>query len=211
MLAALARFKVAAVLALLLIPMKSFALTAPITCGQVVGNTTTTANQIDQYTYTATAGQQLSFALWGPSDRSERYSMVADIYTPGGQLITTLVVGYRSIDRGASQLLTMTNGGTYTILVHENGYRLALDYSMSIQSVTGGGCNATAISCGQTVSGTTTSQSEVRAYSYTATAGQQLSFALWGPSDNSGGYSMVADIYTPSGQLITTLVAGIDP
>jgi len=76
--------------------------------------------------------------------------------------------------------LTLTNSGVFTILVHESAYRRTVSYQMSIQSVTGGGCNGTAIACGQTVAATTTDNSQMDPYSYLGTAGQMLSLALWG-------------------------------
>ncbi len=177
-----------------------------IACGQTVANTTTYYSQMDPYSYVGTAGQMLSLALWGPATcTSGGDTTVADIYNPSGQLVASLSSGCG----GAAMNLTLTNSGVFTILVHESAYRRTVSYQMSIQSVTGGGCNDTAIACGQTVANTTTYYSQMDPYSYVGTAGQMLSLALWGPATcTSGGDTTVADIYNPSGQLIASLSSG---
>jgi hypothetical protein len=172
----------------------------PIVCGQTVTSTTSSAAQIDQYTFAGTAGQVLSFALWGPISCNNDY-MVADIYSPTGQL----VAGLSSVCNAGNALnLTLTNTGTYTVLVHESFYRATASYSLSIQSVVGGGCNTRTITCGQTVATNTDFNSQMDAYSYVGSAGQVLSIALWGPISCPYDY-MVADIYGPNGQLVTNL------
>ena len=193
-----------AVVGLLLIPTTGLA--ASISCGQTVSDTTTSASQIDQYTYVGSAGQVLSFALWGPAScNSGGDTTIADIYNPSGQLVASLSSGCG----GAAMDLTLTNTGTFTILVHESAYRRTVSYQMSLQSVTGGGCNGKAIACGQTVGATTTFNSEMDSYSYAGTAGQMISVALWGPAScNSGGDTTIADIYNPSGQLVASLSSG---
>ena len=177
-----------------------------IACGQTVAATTTDNSQMDPYSYLGTAGQMLSLALWGPATcTSGGDTTVADIYNPSGQLVASLSSGCG----GGAMNLTLTNSGVFTILVHESAYRRTVSYQMSIQSVTGGGCNGTAIACGQTVAATTTDNSQMDPYSYLGTAGQMLSLALWGPATcTSGGDTTVADIYNPSGQLIASLSSG---
>src|SRR5207302_1016270 len=104
------------------------------------------------------------FAIWGPVNCGSGFSMAADIYGPGGQHLTSFVSGGCSYENGAAATLMLTNSGTYTILVHETGYRSAGVYSLSIQSLTGGGCAGPTISCGQTVSGATSQDSQMNSY-----------------------------------------------
>jgi hypothetical protein len=64
----------------------------------------------------------------------------------------------------------------------------------------------TAITCGQTITNTTTTISQVDQYSYAGTAGQVVSFALWSSyAPAGGGPPMVADVYSPTGQLLMTV------
>ncbi len=130
--------------------------------------------------------------------------MQSDIYNPAGQLVATVNSGCAS---GAALNLSLTNSGTYTILVHENLYRVTGTYALSIQSATGGGCSPSPIACGQTVTNTTSFKSSMDAYSYLGTAGEVLSFALWGPVECNAD-AMQADIYNPAGQLVATVNSG---
>jgi type II secretory pathway component PulC len=171
---------------------------------------------MDAYSYTGSAGQVLSFALWSSLGAGEEQGdpMVADIYSPGGQLLTSAVahgyyLGGGAYSGGGAVNLTLTNSGTYTILVHNYYYTYTSSYGLSVQSVTGGGCDSRGISCGQTLASATTNNSEMDAYSYTGSAGQVLSFALWSSlgAGEEQGDPMVADIYSPGGQLLTSAVA----
>ena len=189
-----------AALALLCVHVSSSLAQTPVLCGQTVTNITTEPDQVDQYTYAGTAGQVLSLALWGPISCAYDY-MVADIYNPSGQLIASL---YPDCNTGGALNLALTNSGTYKILVHEYLYRATTSYSLSLQSVIGGGCDGRTITCGQTVVTNTAFNTQMDAYSYAGTAGQVLSIALWGPITCAYD-TMVADIYSPDGQLLTTL------
>jgi hypothetical protein len=65
---------------------------------------------------------------------------------------------------------------------------------------------AASISCGQTITGATTSAGESDAYSYIGSAGQVVSIGFyWG--NNSGNLSGTVDIYNPSGQWMTNVPA----
>src|SRR5205823_1426047 len=111
---------------------------ASIACGQTVTGTTTTASQVDQYTFSGTAGQVISAALWAGFG-SVTHSEVADIYSPGGQLLTTASAGdYAGSVGGGAVNLTLTNSGTFTILVHDSIYVTATSYALSLQSVNNG-------------------------------------------------------------------------
>ncbi len=65
----------AAVLGLLLIPRPGMA--ASISCGQTVANTTTTDSQVDQYSFSGSAGQVVSVSIWSSLTDG---GMEADIY-----------------------------------------------------------------------------------------------------------------------------------
>ena len=172
----------------------------PIACGQSIASNTVVNTEIDQYTYAGTSGQVVSVAFfWGTAYDNEYGE--ADIYSPNGQLLTSLVVA----SGGTAANLTLTNSGTYTILVHEDGYNLTAGYQLSIQSPKGGGCNPRPITCGENLTSNTTFATEMDSYSYVGTSGQVVSVAFfWGTAyDNEYGE---ADIYSPNGQLLTSLV-----
>jgi ribosomal protein S6E (S10) len=132
--------------------------------------------------------------------------MVADIYSPSGQLLISIDGGSDAVGHTVS--MTLTNSGTFTIMVHESLYRATATYYLTIQSSAVGGCNSRTISCGQTVTTNTSLLTEMHAYNYTGTAGQQLTFAFYGAI--AGADCMLADIYSPSGQLLTSIDGGSD-
>src|SRR5580765_886734 len=104
--------------------------------------------------------------------------MVVDIYSPNGAYLTSLG---SPCNAGAALGLTLTNTGTYTFVVHESYYRATSGYQLNIQTVTGGGCNGKPITCGETVTASTTFYTQMDTYRFSGTAGQALSLALWGP------------------------------
>jgi hypothetical protein len=69
----------------------------------------------------------------------------------------------------------------------------------------------TPIACGQTITGSTTSSSQIVVYSYNGTAGKILSFALDGFGNCFNGDQVEADIYDPNGKLLTTLGGCLRP
>ncbi|PWU14436.1 MAG: hypothetical protein C5B50_17195, partial [Verrucomicrobia bacterium] len=97
--------------------------------------------------------------------------------------------------------LTLTNTGTYTILVHASGYYITASYTLSIQSHTGGGCIGTAVACGQTVSGSTSYPTEMDAFGL-GTGGGTLIFGF------SGFSGVEFDLYDPAGNRVFVEGAG---
>ncbi|PWU17169.1 MAG: hypothetical protein C5B50_11815, partial [Verrucomicrobia bacterium] len=154
-----------ALVGLILIPQMGLAgLNGTISCGQTVSNTTTNSGQVDQFSFSGAAGQMLSVGFWWSyCNVNFQASGTADIYyNPSGQLVAT-VSAYCG---GNATSLTLSNTGTYTILVHASGYNIAATYNLSLQSVTGGGCASKVIVCGQNVATNTSFNSQMDAYSY---------------------------------------------
>src|SRR5256885_435725 len=80
---------------------------------------------------------------------------------------------------------------------------------MSVQSAIGGGCNSQADACGRAYKATGVQTCALPVYSYAGSAGQVLSFGLFGPIACSSE-GMNADIYGPSGQLLATVASPCD-
>ena len=174
----------AAVLGLLMIPRMGLA--TSISCGQTVANTTKTASQVDQYTYVGTAGQVVSLAFsWSCGNAGQ-----VDVYYPGASAPSVTVSAGCG---GNATNLTLPSSGTYTLFVHQSGYSGTGYYTMSVQSVTGGGCNSKPIACGQTVTNTTSYPTDMNAYDYIGTAGQVVSLAFSWSCGNAGQ----VDVYYP--------------
>jgi len=164
-----------------------------IACGQTVSGALTNGVQMDTWSYNGAAGESLFFALWCNCGAA----CDADIYNPSGQWVTNV-----STECGGSTIaLTLPSSGIYTILVHSVNYS-TLNYSLSIQSHIGGGCETQgSIACGQTVAGAITNGVQMDTWSYNGAAGQSLFFALW----CNCGAACEADIYNPSGQWVTNV------
>ena len=73
--------------------------------------------------------------------------------------------------------LTLASSGIYTILLHSPGYNSSSAYQMSLQSLTGGGCNGTPVACGQNVNAGTSYITEMDAYSL-CLAGRTVIFSF---------------------------------
>ena len=197
-----------AIVVLVLTPKTTLA--ASILCGQTVTNTTTSPSQIDQYTFSGNAGQVISVSLYSSLDGASNSKMVADIYDPNGNLVTTASAGSQGFSDagGGATNLTLAVGGTYTILVHDVNNTQTAKYALSLQTVNNGGCESKVIECGQTVMTNTSFNSEMDAYTFSGSAGQMISVSLYSSLDGSSNSKMVADIYDPNGNLLTTASAG---
>ena len=94
-----------------------------ISCGQTIAHTTTTTSEVDQYSYVGTAGQVLAVSLWSSLSPNPNFfhPMVADIYSPSGQLLISVSQSeYYTVGSGGGLNLALTNTGTYTILVNNS-------------------------------------------------------------------------------------------
>ena len=173
----------------------------PITCGQTLTANTSFRSEMDAYTFSGSAGQVISVSLWSALGYSYGCPIVADIYDPSGQLLASAAANYQSNTGagGGAVNLTLANSGTYTVLVHDSAYIYTSSYALSLQSVTGGGCNSTPITCGQTINGQINLYSEMNSYELVASAGEHVLLSA------SGFAGMVADFYDPAGMIITNL------
>src|ERR1039458_5812715 len=140
-----------------------------------------------------TTGQRLSFAFWG-----SRSGPSADIYSPSGQPLAT-IYGVANGEPGAVNL-TLTNSGTYTILVHAVNYDVTGSYGLSIQSITGGGCNSTPVVCGQTVNMSISTQAQIAAYGFGTGGKGTVIFSFSGSSYGGAQF----DLYDPMGNQVFT-------
>ena len=151
----------------------------PITCGQTINGAITNATQLGIYSFNGTAGQVVRFvfqwqcATWGEME----------IYYPGTTMPATNIV---SACNGNALDLTLPSSGTYEFIVHSQGYNSTGSYQLTVQTITGGGCNPRPIACGQTVSSTISNPTQITPYSFVGSAGQVVRFvfqwqcATWG-------------------------------
>src|SRR5208283_5594184 len=124
-------------------------------CGQSVSADNISYTEAYAYSYTAVTGEMFSIGFGSSTGYGN--PMTADIYNPSGQMVTNVAVA----NGGKGIRLTLASAGTYTILVHVVNYDDTGSYYLSIQSVTGGGCNGKGITCGNTVSSNTTAYTQI--------------------------------------------------
>jgi hypothetical protein len=175
---------------------------ATIQCGDTITANLLTAASVDQYTYTASAGETLTLSFVGDGNCfNDGKILVVEVYDPSGRKLTQLShCGIRVTN------LTTSVSGNYTFLVHDDDYSQTGGYFLSLQSFTGGGCVSTPVRCGETITNTLSKPTELDAFSYTGTAGETLSLSLVGSGNCfNDGQLAVLDFYSPVGQKLATL------
>ena len=166
-----------------------------IACGQTLSGTTTSTARVNSYAFSAAAGEAVIVTA---DSTSGVMTARAELYGPTGQLVATSGVGNAST---ISASLGLT--GTYTILVLDFGLDATGTYDVNLQ-FTSGRCGAR-IACGQTLSGATTSTARVNSYAFNAAAGEAVIVTA---DSTSGVMTARAELYGPTGQLVTTSGVG---
>jgi len=166
-------------------------ITGTITPGTPLSVTTTTTGQNARYTFSGTAGQQVSITMTG-STYTGCNAVVVSIVKPDG---TTL--GSAGICNGTSGFLdsqTLPTTGTYTVLVNPQGtttgsITLLLNTFADISGSITAGTNLTA---------TTTTAGQNALYTFSGTTGQQVSITMTN-STYTGCNAVVVSILKPDG------------
>ncbi|HEY2499109.1 MAG TPA: IPT/TIG domain-containing protein [Candidatus Angelobacter sp.] len=163
----------------------------PITVGTALTATTTAAGQNARYTFSGTAGQQMSMNLTG-NTYTGCNAVVVSILQPSGVSVGS--AGACTNSTGFMDSITLPITGIYTVLVNPQG---ATTGSITIllntfTDITG------AISVGTPLAATTTTAGQNASYTFTGTAGQQMSMNLTG-NTYTGCNAVVVSILQPSG------------
>jgi YD repeat-containing protein len=169
-----------------------------ITPGTPVTITTTISGQNARYTFSGTAGQQVSLNLSG-STYVGCNAVVVSVLKPDGSTLGS--TGLCNTTTAFQDSLTLPVTGTYTVFVDPQGTGTGSITVLlnSFADVTG------AISAGTSLTATTTTPGQNAFYTFSGTTGQQVSINLSGST--YVGCNAVVSIVKPDG---TTLVsAGI--
>ncbi len=165
--------------------------TGTITLGTPVTATTTAPGQNARYTFSGTAGQQVSVKVTG-STYPGCFGVTANLLKPDG---TSL--GSNSTCNGATAFvdsLTLPSTGTYTVLMDPSGTNTgSATVLLSVfADITG------TITPGTAITVTTTAAGQNARYTFSGTAGQQISVQLTN-STYSGCFGVTAKILKPDG------------
>lgn len=160
----------------------------PITCGQTP-TASLMVGETDSYLFSGNAGERVVFSVAGTSGT---LSPEVELYGPTGLLITTTT--------GRSSVTTLPTTGTYTVLVNDYwSLTQTGGYSFNLQFATGR-CGF-GLAHGQTVSGAISAPTQQTAFVF---CGMQGSSAVISIAKTGGTFSQRAELYDPSGALMTT-------
>jgi YD repeat-containing protein len=163
--------------------------TGTITVGTPVTATTTVAGQNALYTFTGTSGQQVSVNLTGSTYTGCNAVVVSILKSDGTSVGST---GLCNTSSGLLNTLTLPADGTYTLKIDPSG--------TTTGSITAQLNNATdilgTITPGTPVTITTTISGQNARYTFSGTAGQQVSLNLSG-STYTGCNAVVVSILKP--------------
>jgi YD repeat-containing protein len=159
-----------------------------ITCGQTISSSLSAAAEQNFYTFTATAGDKVTIRLITTSGGMNPF---LELYDSTGSRIAynySYSGNYTSIDKA------LTTGGTYTVVVYDDGNDETGNYNLTWQRLNNP-CNAINI-CSQTISGSLSAIGEQDFYTFTANSGDDVSFNL---TRTSGSFDPSLELYDSSG------------
>ncbi len=165
--------------------------------GSVHTGTTTTGAQVDEVTFSGTAGDIVRVAVAGIYDGWQ--NPVADLIAPSGA-----VVG--SVNEFTQSPFTLPATGTYIIQVHDENYTEALTYSVGLEGVKPISDDARAIIPSVTFSGTLITGAQVDQAKFYADAGDVVRVAVGLNYD--GWQNPVGDILDASMNIVGSVTEG---
>ena len=166
-------------------------------CGQAVTGsigTGTSPEPWQVYTFTASANDVVSIR----SVRTSSGSLIPfmELYGPTGVFITS-AYNY-PLDR------TLTTAGTYTVLMRDYYNQYSGDFLLVWQRMSNP-CNASAINCGQVLSGSISSTGQMNVYTFTASVNDKFTIRVRKTSGTLGAY---LELYGPNGTKVSESSSG---
>ena len=170
-------------------------ITGTITVGTPLTATTTVAGQNALYTFSGTAGQQMSMNLTG-NTYTGCNAVVVSILQPSGASVGS--AGACTSGTGFMDSITLPVTGTYTALVNPQGTTTG---SVTVLLNNFGDINGGPVTFGTPFTATTTTAGQNARYTFSGTAGQQMSMNLTG-NTYTGCNAVVVSILQPSGSSV---------
>lgn len=173
-----------------------------ITLGELKTAGLDVMGEVDEYTFTATAGNVVTLSL-SESHLGSR----ATLFSPAGDEVKlySASTGNRvsQVAAGSKVLSEPLQAGKYVIQVHDNNYTAVGNYQLSLEGLVPASADAVALTPGETKTGDI-GAGEVDAYKFTATGGNIVTVSL---SDLVSGTNsrLWAELYSPSGIKVAKL------
>ncbi|MCU0978486.1 MAG: hypothetical protein MUF25_04885, partial [Pirellulaceae bacterium] len=164
--------------------------------------------EVDEYTFTATAGNIVTLSL-----SESHLGSCATLFSPTGDKVKlySASTGNRvsQVAAGNKVLSEPLQAGKYVIQVYDNNYTAIGDYELSLEGLVPASANAVTLTPGETKTGDIAA-GEVDAYKFIATGGSVVSVSL---SDVVSGtdFNLWAELYSPSGKKDAKLPATNGP
>jgi hypothetical protein len=161
------------------------------------------AAQVDQYTFSGTAGAIVTLTLADTAGFDALFGVVAkaNVFAPSGKL----VVGFNA---NGQQQLTLAETGTYLVQVQSDDLASTGSYSLGLQCRSPVAQTSTAMSCGSLPQGKLVA-AQVDQYTFSGTAGAIVTLTL---ADTAGfdalfGVVAKATVFAPSDAVVVSFQA----
>ena len=169
-----------------------------IECDQTIQGTISSASQIDQYQFSGQSGQTVLVTVYGvwPNGCCNTHYAVGTIYDPNGKVVGTC--------ENTPTTLSLTNTGTYLILVNADNYSTTGSYGINL-SFDPSKCGPE-LTWGKTTAGSLTGLAETDTYTFYAQSNAIVLLTATGvwPNGCCDTHYAVGDIYDPNGKYVTS-------
>ncbi|MFH0762763.1 MAG: hypothetical protein V1925_02610, partial [Candidatus Omnitrophota bacterium] len=167
-----------------------FAQAVSITYGQTVSGSIDASGEKDEFTFSGTSTDKITVRF---AETSGSLNACAELFNPSGTRIT-----YSTSGRLDS---TLAATGTFKIVIRDYGNTATGAYSLSLQLLNNP-ANATALTFGQTVSGTIGSFTQIKTYSFTVNANDTVTVRTAATQTTSGAFGPYIELYDSTGTLV---------
>jgi uncharacterized protein (TIGR03437 family) len=156
----------------------------------VITGSISTAGEQDRYAFDATQGESIILRVSRATTTSTNFFPAAMLFSPNGQQVGPNI-GDDIVTR------TLTASGTFTVVVSAG--QATGDYEIILQR-TKNPCQATALSCGATLTGSIDKRMELDAYTFTAVAGDAVAVNMINITE---GFQPLLTLVDPDGRILT--------
>ena len=166
----------------------------PLTLGTPVTSAISTTGELDQYTFSATAGDTLIARIRS----SWEYYTVLLLYSPTGTLVSSC------FNNGQCEITaTAPDTGTYLITAYDYDSDNTGDYTLLVQRPNNP-TNTTALTYGEQVRGNITNGAMLDTYTFSGTSGDQILIQM-----NNAAFNAQLRLYAPNGTLLQQAADGL--